>query len=364
MTKALPLLFLVALGSTPAPGVHAISVPRHAVKGVPWRAVVSVSPPTKATLRVTGPKTIAVKLRATTRPGRYRATLRFPFPGSWRVAATSGGRTTKLGSVVVDVPRDPLVKDPFTIAAEPGGSLVVGQLHASPAPMLRITHAHASKVADSLGLSHVYVAGGTTYAAGSDGVVYRLDASMLTALTPPMDATAVAVDADGNLYVAVYAGWIKKVTFPGGTVTPVAGDGTEGYSGDGGPATAAQLFHPHSIAIGKDGALYIADTENRHIRRVDLDTGDISTFGGDVGITVSLAVGPGGSIYSADVVRNGLGGGITRTTTGGATTRILHSATANGVTVDPDGAVYVNLWEAKRIQLLTHAGKLVPVVRG
>jgi hypothetical protein len=46
------------------------------------------------------------------------------------------------------------------------------------------------------------------------------------------------------------------------------------------------------------------------------------------------------------------------------TRRILNSADANGVAVTPDGAVYVNLWEPKRIQLLTAAGKLVPVVRG
>lgn len=360
MIRALSLLFVVALGSAPAPSVHAVSVPRHAVKGVVWRAVVSVSPPARATLRVVGPKTIAVPLRATKRRGRYQATLRFPFAGSWRIAVSVGKRTTRLGSVAVDVQRDPLVKDPFTIAAEPSGSLVVGQL--DDAPLLRIAHARAGKVADGPGVVHVYGAGGTVYAAGRDGVVYRLDGSKLTPLTPPMDASAVAVDAAGNLYVAIYAGWIRRVA-PDGTVTNVAGNGTEGYSGDGGPATSAQLFHPHSIAIGLDGALYIADTENRRIRRVDLATGRISTFGGAVGITVSLAAGPDGSIYSADLVRDGAGGGVTRTTPAGVTTRILRSE-ANSVAVSSDGAVYVNQWQAKRIQLLTPAGKLVPVVRG
>jgi sugar lactone lactonase YvrE len=63
-------------------------------------------------------------------------------------------------------------------------------------------------------------------------------------------------------------------------------------------------------------------------------------------------------------VRDGTGGGVTRTSPAGVTRRILSSATANGVAVAPDGAVYVNLWEPKRIQLLTAAGKLVPVVRG
>ena len=226
----------------------------------------------------------------------------------------------------MDVPRDPLVRDPITIAAEPQGSLVVGQLRAGPT-ILRIAHARARKVADGPGVFHVYVAGGKTYAAGRDGVVYRLDGASLTPLTPPLDASAVAVDAAGNLYFTRLRGLGEEGRAQRDTCHVVAGNGTEGYSGDGGPATAAQLFHPHSLAIGRDGALYIADTENRHIRRVDLATGRITTFGGDVGITVSLAVGPDGSIYSADVVRDGTGGGVTRTTPAGVTTRILSSAT-------------------------------------
>jgi hypothetical protein len=263
---------------------------------------------------------------------------------------------------LVDVPRDPLVVDPIGIAAEPGGSLVVAQRREGP--LLRIAHAQAQKLADSPGLFQVSVAGETVYAAGRDGVVYRLDGSSLSPLTPPMDASAVAVDADGNLYVTIYAGFIRKVA-PGGLVTTVAGNGTEGYSGDGGPATEAQIFHPHAVAVGKDGALYIADTENRRIRRVDLATGRITTFGGDVGLTVALAVGPDGSVYSADVVRNGAGGGVTRTTPGGVTARILSSDSVNGVAVSPDGSVYVNQWEDRRIGLLDPSnGKIVPVVRG
>lgn len=361
MLKALALFFLIGLGAAPGPKVHGVSVPRQAVKDVPWSAVVAVTPPGRAVLRAIGPKTISVPLRPTTKRGRYRATLRFPFAGSWRIAVAAGRRTTRLGTVFVDVPRDPLVKDPFAIAAEPSGSLVVGQLDSGA--VLRIAHARAKQVADGPGVFQVYVAGSTVYAAGRDGAVYRLDGSTLTRLTPPMDASAVAVDAAGNLYVTIYAGWIKKVA-PDGTVTTVAGNGTEGYSGDGGPATAAQIYHPHSVAIGQDGALYIADTENRRIRRVDLTTGTITTLGGNVGITVSLAVGPDGSVYSADVVRDGAGGGITRTTPAGVTRRILRSDDANGVAVAYDGAVYVNQWQAKRIELLTPTGGLVPVVRG
>jgi sugar lactone lactonase YvrE len=90
----------------------------------------------------------------------------------------------------------------------------------------------------------------------------------------------------------------------------------------------------------------------------------VTTFGGDVGITVALAVGPDGSIYSADVTREGVGGGVTRTTPDGKTVRLLTSTTANGVAVGRDGTVYVNRWEDKRIDRLDGTGRLIPVARG
>lgn len=352
MLKVVSLLSLLVLGGASGPKIHVISLPGRAVKGAPWHAVISVSPPTRATLRATGPDTRSVRFVRTKTRGRYRATLRFPFAGTWQVSAQAGKATARLGSVFVDVPKDPLVVDPISIAAEPFGSLVVGQLREGP--IIRIAHAKAQKVADSPGVFQVAVAGETVYAAGRDGVVYRVDGNSLTPLTPPLDASAVAVDAAGNLYVTLYVGWIKKVATDG-TVTTIAGDGTEG----------GELFHPHALVLGKDGALYIADTEHRRIARLDLTSGRLTSFGGDVGITVSLAVGPDGSIYSADVVRDGTGGGVTRTTPSGTTTRILDDPAVNGVAVAPDGAVYVNEWEEKRIELLdSSTGKLVPVVRG
>jgi len=119
MIKALSLLSLLVVGVAPAPRVHGVSIPRHAVRGVSWRATVALSRPAAATLRATGPTTLKVRLRPTQRHGRYRATLRFPFSGSWRISVKAGRRTTRLGSVSVDVPRDPLLKDPIAIAAEP-----------------------------------------------------------------------------------------------------------------------------------------------------------------------------------------------------------------------------------------------------
>jgi sugar lactone lactonase YvrE len=66
-----------------------------------------------------------------------------------------------------------------------------------------------------------------------------------------------------------------------GLVTTVAGNGTRGFSGDGGPATEASLDRPRDLELGPDGRLYIADTDNHRIRVVDLATGVITTIAGN-----------------------------------------------------------------------------------
>ena len=74
---------------------------------------------------------------------------------------------------------------------------------------------------------------------------------------------------------------IKRVDLGTGLIQTVAGSGTEGDSGDGDSATAARLRNPSSIAVAGNGAIFIADSGNHRIRRVDPVTGEISTFAGD-----------------------------------------------------------------------------------
>ena len=87
-------------------------------------------------------------------------------------------------------------------------------------------------------------------------------------------------DAEGNLYfVDMPAQQVRRIDRHG-KVTLVAGTGAAGFSGDGGPATQAQLRQPHSIAFDADANLLICDIGNHRIRRVDRQTGNIDTFAG------------------------------------------------------------------------------------
>ena len=75
---------------------------------------------------------------------------------------------------------------------------------------------------------------------------------------------------------------VRKVGWATGVITTIAGNGTEGFSGDGGPALQAQFHGVYSIAVNTDEtAVYVADLENRRIRRIDLKTGIITTVAGN-----------------------------------------------------------------------------------
>jgi sugar lactone lactonase YvrE len=127
----------------------------------------------------------------------------------------------------------------------------------------------------------------------------------------------VAVDGQGNLFIADYGNQrIRWVDHSTGVITTVAGNGTQGFSGDNGQATAAQLNQPIGVAVDGQGNLFIADYNNQRIRRVDHSTGVITTvagngtpgFSGDAGQATAaelynpfgLAVDGQGNLFIAD----------------------------------------------------------------
>ena len=91
----------------------------------------------------------------------------------------------------------------------------------------------------------------------------------------------VRFDRAGHMFfVEMRNHLVRRVDAKTGRITTVAGIGEPGFSGDGGPAVKARMKSPHSIQFGPAGRLYICDIGNHRIRRVDLQTGVISTFAG------------------------------------------------------------------------------------
>ena len=127
--------------------------------------------------------------------------------------------------------------------------------------------------------------------------------------------TGVAADAAGNVYVADHTGHRVRRIDSAGVITTIAGTGESGYSGDGGPAAVAQLDSPGKLAVDASGNVYIADTWNHRIRKVD-SAGLITTiagtgergYSGDGGLATeaqffqieALAVDSNGNVYISD----------------------------------------------------------------
>lgn len=131
--------------------------------------------------------------------------------------------------------------------------------------------------------------------AGSGAYGYSGDGGTATEASMK-SPVAVCTDLKGNFFIAEYNGHRVRKVLPSGVITTVAGTGTAGYNGDGGPATTAQLSSPRSLATDVAGNLYIADFHNNRIRRVDAGTGIITTV---AGTGISMSNGDGGTAPTA-----------------------------------------------------------------
>ena len=194
----------------------------------------------------------------------------------------------------------------------------------------------------------------------------------------------VAVDPAGNVYIADEgSNRIRKVN-TAGIISTIAGNGKQGFDGDGGPATSASLYEPSGVAVDPAGNVYIADAGNLRIRKVDT-AGIITTiagngkegFSGDGGpatsaelsFPVGVAVDPAGNVYIADEGSNRIRkvntAGIISTIAGNDTQGFSEdggpatSASLNKpreVAVDPTGNVYITDRGNNRIRKVNTAG--------
>jgi sugar lactone lactonase YvrE len=225
------------------------------------------------------------------------------------------------------------------------------------------------------------VAGNGTASYGGDGGA----AVSAQLFLPP----SVAMDGTGNLYIAdLRNNRIRKVT-PGGIISTVAGNGTAGYNGDNIAATSAKLNYPTSVVMDGAGNLYIADFDNSRIRKVT-PGGTITTVAGNgtqgyngdnIAATSAelspygLAMDGAGNLYIADGYNNR----VRKVTPGGAITTVAGNGTAGyngdniaatsaelsdprGITVDGTGDLYVADFSNHRVRKV--ASGIITTVAG
>jgi sugar lactone lactonase YvrE len=201
-------------------------------------------------------------------------------------------------------------------------------------------------------------------------------------------ASGIAVDASGNIFLSCQT-TIQKITMPAGTVTTIAGlDKHAGYSGDGGPAVQAKISASSKVAIDALGSIYFADTLNHRIRKIAPD-GRISTvagtgvpgFSGDGGPASAaefdapgdIVIDPGGDLFVADsgnyrireianssgVIRTIAGTGESGSTGDGGPALNAQFGQFNGLAVDGQGNLYLADYTNNRVrQIITATGTI------
>jgi len=236
-------------------------------------------------------------------PGNYLGT-----PNGGRIREATGGKIFTVagtGQIGSDGDNGPATNaqlyDPMGVAVDAAGNFYIAD-----------TYNYRVRKVSAVDKSIRTVAGDGTYAFGGDNG---------PATSAQIDRPfRVAVDAAGNIYIADFDNnVIREVSIATGIITTIAGTGTAGYSGDGGPAVSAQMDRPSALAVNAAGDLFFFDLGKSVVRKIS--NGIISTIAGngvrgysgdngpalnaELGRSYGLAVDPSGKIYLADV-DNGL----------------------------------------------------------
>jgi Bacterial Ig-like domain (group 3)/MBG domain (YGX type)/NHL repeat len=218
--------------------------------------------------------------------------------------------------------------------------------------------------------------GTITTVAGDGSAGYSGDGGPATAamLNNP---NAVAVDASGDLFIADYNSAVVREVKPGpnglsdGTITKFAGNGSFGYSGDGGPATSAMLGRPNGLTVDAHGDLLISDAADDVVRMVD-PQGTITTVVGGLNYPAGLAIDSSGDLFIADqnnnVIRELKPGADGQFSSLGTTTTVAGGGqelvNATGVAVNAQGDLFVSDQIDGLVQEVTPSGVITTVASG
>ncbi|WP_433964810.1 Ig-like domain repeat protein [Tunturiibacter gelidiferens] len=216
----------------------------------------------------------------------------------------------------------------------------------------------------------------------------------VSALTIPLVLpSAIVFDSAGNLYFAETGNHVIRKVDTVGNITTIAGTGTQGFSGDTGPATAATLDSPQGLALDNANNLYIADTHNHRIRTLNLTTGIITTiagstsgFSGDnapalssqLNLPTALATDASGNLYLADTGNHRIreitsSTGLITTIAGTGTQGYSGDGTSaisaaidspTGIAVDASSNLYLADTHNHRIRKITSSTGIITTIAG
>ncbi len=242
-----------------------------------------------------------------------------------KIITTACGGTS---GFVDDVPTTAgRVNQPYLMAIDASNNLFIADYG----------NARIRKITASTGIITT-VAGSSATGSGGDGVAATL-AQLGAAGGGGRGVVGVAVDAAGNIYIGdATNNKIRFVNATTGIISTFAGTGAAGFSGDGGPATAAQLNGPRGIALDVAGNVYFSDGENQRIRMISASTGIITTLAGN-----------GTAGYTGD--------GVVATT--------VRINNVRGLTVDASGSnVYIADQSNNRVRRIVTSTLLITTIVG
>lgn len=322
----------------------------------------------------------AFPARRTTRPGRYRARITFPTGGRWVLSVRAGSRVIRLVSTDVRGAGPRILRPHGFELAEEHGDLLVPDMGGTG--FYEVSLRTRARTLVGRDFNHPMFLN-----FGPGGFLYVADEQRIWRFEPDGSKTPVAgngtrglagdggpataaqlgghgdfaFDAAGNLYISEYDNGVRIVTTDG-RIDTLAGIGREGYSGDGGPARAAAFGAPHGLDVLADGTVIVADSHNGVLRRIDGATRIVTTIARDFSAPVGVDARPDGTIYVADARLDH----VVRLSAGGSRTQLGRGLrTPSSVVADRAGRfVYASEFDGRRITRIdSRTGRQTALVR-